>query len=59
MDLIIPMLLLIFFTSTSISCDRLRLTDDDRELNLMDRFDTNRIDTTRIDTNQIDSTGRP
>lgn len=58
-DLIIPMLLFLFITSASVSCDRLRLTDDDREPNLMDRIDTNRIDTNRIDTNQVDTTGRP
>ena len=68
-DLIIPMLLFLFITSASGSCDRLRLTDDDREPNLMDRIDTNRIDTNRIDTNrietnridtnQVDTTGRP
>ena len=64
MDLIIPMLLMIFITSVSISCDRLLLTDEDREPSLIDRIDTNRIDTNRIDTNridtnQVDSTGRP
>ena len=68
-DLIIPMLLLIFIISASISCDRLRLTDEDREPNLINRIDTNRtdtnridtnrIDTNRIDTNQVDTTGRP
>ncbi len=58
-DLIIPMLLFIFITSASVSCDRLRLSDEDREPKLIDRIDTNRIDTNRIDTNQVDTTGRP
>ena len=54
-NLIIPVLLFIFITSASVSCDRLRLTDEDREPNLMDRIDTNRIDTNRVDTNRIDT----